>query len=291
MTIKEKGYTHWNGEFKDIRFRWGPISRYAIKLAFRRKFFKFLFFSALVPSLITLAMIYVSERLDDFAFLAPDSEAVSFLEINPLFFMRYFCGDWLLFMIVLLLVFCGAGLIADDLKYNSLQLYFSRPITKQDYFLGKASVIVFFLGLITIVPGLVFVIMKLVFAGNFQFLRQYPWLPFSVVAYSAFLILFFTFYTLLLSSLNKNRRYVAVLIFGLFVFSDIIFGIFHGIFRNPYFSLLSIKKNLKQVGAVLFGQDPPFDIPWVLSLLILAAFCAFSAVILNKKIRGVEVVK
>lgn len=290
MTIREKGYAHWDGEFKDTRFRWGPISRYAIKLSFRRKFFKLLFFSTLVPALFTLTMIYVSERLGDFAFLTNDTAALSFFEVNPVFFMRYF-SEWLLFMIVLLLVFCGAGLIADDLKYNSLQLYFSRPITKKDYVLGKASVIVFFLSLITVVPGLVFVVMKLLFAGNFQFLRQFPWLPFSVVAYSAFIILFFTFYTLLLSSLNKNRRYVAVLIFGLYVFTDILFGIFHGIFRNPYFALLSIKNNLKQVGAVLFGQEPQYDIPWVLSLLILAAFCTFSAFVLNKKIRGVEVVK
>lgn len=290
MTIREKGYAHWDGEFKDTRFRWGPISRYAIKLSFRRKFFKFLFFSTLVPALFTLTMIYVSERLGDFAFLTNDTDALSFFEVDPVFFMRYF-SEWLLFMIVLLLVFCGAGLIADDLKYNSLQLYFSRPITKKDYVLGKASVIVFFLSLITVVPGLVFVVMKLLFAGSFQFLRQFPWLPFSVVAYSAFIILFFTFYTLLLSSLNKNRRYVAVLIFGLYVFTDILFGIFHGIFRNPYFALLSIKNNLKQVGAVLFGQEPQYDIPWVLSLLILAAFCTFSAFVLNKKIRGVEVVK
>jgi len=290
MTIKEKGYVHWNGEFKDTRFRWGPISRYAIKLSFRKRFFKFLFFSTLVPALFTLTMIYVSERLEDFAFLTNDTDALSFFEVNPVFFMRYF-SEWLLFMIVLLLVFCGAGLISDDLKYNSLQLYFSRPLTKQDYFLGKASVIVFFLALITIVPGLVFVVMKLLFAGNLQFLRQYPWLPFSVVIYSAFIILFFTFYTLLLSSLNKNRRYVAVLIFGLYVFTDILFGIFHGIFRNPYFALLSIKNNLKQVGAVLFGQDPQYDIHWLLSLLVLIAFCMFSALVLNKKIRGVEVVK
>ena len=194
-------------------------------------------------------------------------------------------------MILMLLVFAGAGLISDDLKHNSLQLYFSRPITKKDYFFGKASVICFFLILITLVPGLVFVIMKLLFAGNFQFLRQYPLLPFSVLAYSALIILFFTCYTLLLSSLNKNRRYVAVLIFGLYFFSDILFNIFHGIFRNPYFALLSIENNLQQVGAVIFGQDPEYDIPWVLSLLIIAVLCGVSGWVLNKKIRGVEVVR
>jgi hypothetical protein len=177
------------------------------------------------------------------------------------------------------------------LKHNSLQLYFSRPITKTDYFLGKASVIVFFLSLITLVPGLVFVLMKLLFAGNFQFLRQYPWLPFSVLGYSGLIILFFTFYTLLMSSLNKNRRYVAVLIFGVYFFSDILFNIFHEMFRNPYFALLSIKNNLQQVGAVIFGQDPHYDIPWLLSLVIIAGLCSVSGWVLHRKIRGVEVVQ
>jgi len=291
MSIKEKGYTHWQGEFRDSRLNWMPITRYGIKLAFRRKFFKFLFFSTLAPAVITLAFIYISERLSDFAFLTQDSDALSFFEVNPVFFMRYFNGGGLLFMMLMLMIFSGAGLIADDLKHNSLQLYFSRPLTKLDYFLGKASVIVFFLMLITMVPGLIFVIMKLLFAGDFQFVRQYPWLPLSVIGFSLLITVFFTFYTLLLSAVNKNRRYVAVLIFGIYVFSDIIFNIFNGIFRNPYFALFSVEKNLQQVGAVIFGQDPQYDIPWILSILVIGALCALSAWVLNRKIRGVEVVK
>lgn len=291
MTIKEKGYTHWDGEFKSSRFPWLPITRYGIQLTFRKKFFKFLFFSSLIPAIITLVMIYVSERLDDFAFIARDADTISFLEVNPVFFMRYFNSDWLLFMIIMILVLCGAGLIADDLRYNSLQLYFSRPLKKRDYLQGKAAVIVFFLGIITLVPGTVFVLMKLLFAGNFKFLTTYPFLPLSILGFSLFVIGFFTFYTLLLSATNKNRRYVAVLIFGVYFFSDILFQIFNGIFRNPYFSLLSIQSNLKQVGAVLFGQDPQLEIPWIYSLLVIVAFCAFSAFYLHKKVRGVEVVR
>ena len=84
---------------------------------------------------------------------------------------------------------------------------------------------------------------------------------------------------------------MAILIFGLYVFSDILFNIFNGIFRNPYFSLLSIKNNLQQIGAVFFGQDPEFDIPWILSLVVILAFCGLSVFALNKKVRGVEVVK
>jgi hypothetical protein len=76
-----------------------------------------------------------------------------------------------------------------------------------------------------------------------------------------------------------------------YFFSDILFNIFHEMFRNPYFALLSIKNNLQQVGAVIFGQDPHYDIPWLLSLVIIAGLCSVSGWVLHRKIRGVEVVQ
>ncbi|MGB3863841.1 MAG: ABC transporter permease subunit [Candidatus Aminicenantaceae bacterium] len=291
MTIKEKGYTHWDGEFLNKKLSWLPITRYGIKLTFRKKFFKLLFFLALTPAVLFLAGIYVAERMEDFKFMISEGEMPDFLNIDPAYFKAYFTNDYMLFMMVMLLVFCGAGLISDDLKFNSLQLYFSRPITKRDYFLGKASVIVFFLLIVTLLPGLVFILMKLVFSASFEFLSAYPLLPFSVIGYSLLVTIFFSFYGLFLSSVNKNRRYVAILIFGLYIFSDVLYGIFYGIFRDEYFALLSIKENLKQAGAFLFDQKLPHDTPWFLSFVIIVGFCVLGAYVLKKKIRGVEVVK
>lgn len=289
MTIKEKGYTHWDGELKDGRFPWWPITRFGIKLTFKKKFFKFFFFMTLVPAVVYLVGIYISERLEDFNFMI--RESIEFLQINPAYFKSYFTNEGLLFMIVIVLVFAGAGLISDDLKYNSLQLYFSRPLKKRDYFIGKAAVIVFFLFIVTLIPGLVFIIMKLVFSGSFKFFASYPWLILSVIAYSILVTAFFAFYSLFLSSIGKNRRYVAILIFGLYFFSDIIYEIFYGIFKSPYFSLFSLKINLQQVGAVIFNQKTQYAVSWVYSLLIIIGICILAALVLKKKIRGVEIVK
>lgn len=289
MTIKEKGYTHWDGELKDGRFPWWPITRFGIKLTFKKKFFKFFFFMTLVPAVVYLVGIYISERLEDFNFMI--RESTEFLQINPAYFKSYFTNEGLLFMIVIVLVFAGAGLISDDLKYNSLQLYFSRPLKKRDYFIGKAAVIVFFLFIVTLIPGLVFIIMKLVFSGSFKFFASYPWLILSVIAYSILVTAFFAFYSLFLSSMSKNRRYVAILIFGLYFFSDIIYEIFYGIFKSPYFSLFSLKINLQQVGAVIFNQKTQYAVSWVYSLLIIIGICILAALVLKKKIRGVEIVK
>ncbi|MCK4429665.1 MAG: hypothetical protein KAW19_00025 [Candidatus Aminicenantes bacterium] len=289
MTIKEKGYTHWDGELKDGRFPWWPITRFGIKLTFKKKFFKFFFFMTLVPAVVYLVGIYISERLEDFSFMVRESK--EFLQINPAYFKSYFTNEGLLFMIVIVLVFAGAGLISDDLKYNSLQLYFSRPLKKKDYFIGKAAVIVFFLFIVTLIPGLVFIIMKIVFSGSFKFFTSYPWLILSVIAYSIFVTVFFAFYSLFLSSIGKNRRYVAILIFGLYFFSDIIYEIFYGIFKSPYFSLFSLKINLQQVGAFIFNQKTQYAVSWVYSLLIIIGICILSAFVLKKRIRGVEIVK
>ncbi|HZX11214.1 MAG TPA: ABC transporter permease subunit [Acidobacteriota bacterium] len=291
MSIKQKGYTHWDGELKTTKYPWTPITKNGIKLAFKKKFFKFTFFLTLIPAIVFLVGIYISERLEDFAFLTSDMEAASFLKINPGYFHSYFTNDFLLFMIVVILVFCGAGLISDDLRYNSLQLYFSRPIKKKDYFLGKASVIGFFLFILTLIPGIIFFLMKLLFSGNLKFAFDYPWLIVSVIGYSFFITGFFAFYTLFISSVNNNRRYVSVLIFGIYLFSDILYGILNGIFKSEYFSLLSIKANIKQVGAAFFGQNLPYGVSWVYSLLVLLILCVLAVFVLNKKIRGVEVAK
>jgi len=288
-TIQEKGYGHWDGRLIERRLPWWPITRTAIRMAFRTRHFKFFFSGAFIPAIVYLVGIYVSERLDDFRFMIKGSE--KFLVINPGYFKSYLTGDFLIFMMVLLMVFSGAGLIADDLKFNALQLYFARPLKKKDYLLGKAAVVGFFVLLLTLIPAVLFIIFKLIFSGNFEFLTSYPWLPASIAGYSLLITAFFACYTLLLSALSKNRRYVAIMIFAVYFFSDIIFGIFNGIFNNPYFSLLSLKANIQQIGAVFFGQKPPFDVPWPLSLAVLVAVCVLAGVALNKRIRGVEVIR
>lgn len=289
MFIKEKGYAHWDGELKKKKFPWMPITRYGIKLAFKKKSFRFFFYGALGPSAIFLIGIYVSERLEDFREMI--GETSRFVNINPAYFRNFLASDFLLFFLVILLLLCGAGLISDDLKYNSIQLYFSRPLKKKEYFFGKASVIVFFLLLVTLVPGLILFIMKLVFAGNLEFFASYPWLPLSIIGYSFLVTAVFSFYGLFLSSLSKNRRYVAVQIFVLYYASHVLFEILNGLINSPYFSLLSLKANLQQMAAFLFNQKTPHAVPWIYSLLVLSGMCVLAGFVLKKRIRGVEVVK
>ena len=56
-------------------------------------------------------------------------------------------------------------------------------------------------------------------------------------------------------------------------------------------ALFSIPANLQQAGAFIFGQKLPYAFPAVWSFAVLAGICVLSAVVLNRKIRSVEVIK
>ncbi len=290
-TIRERGYHHWDGHLAERKHAWWPITRTGIVLAFRKKWFKFAFAAAFLPSAFCLALIYISERLEDFRFMVRGAEQPQVLNINPEWFKMALSNGMLLFLLIVVLIFAGAGLVADDLKHTSLQLYFSRPLKKGDYILGKLAVVFFFGLVLALVPGLLLFIFKLVFAGSFKFFLEYPWLPLAIIAYTGILTVFFAFYALLLSATSKNRTYVMVLIPGIYIFSNILFLILKGIFGSPYMALFSFPANLQQVAALVFAAKRPFAFsPW-LSLFVVAGVCVASFVVLRRKTRSVEVIK
>ena len=287
--VREKGYSHWDGRLAERRFPWTPITRTGIRLAFRKKGFKFVFAGAFLPAFVALGGLYVSERLEDFKALVQSNRAL--IKIDPNYFKLFLTNQSVLFWLVLVLVFAGAGLIAEDLKHNSLQLYFARPLGKKDYIIGKMSVAAFFITVLTALPWLVLIVFKLIFAGSFAFLLAYPWLPLSILGYSALLTMFFGSYVLLMSALSRNTRYVIVLVFGVYYFSGILSETLRHFFPTPYMSLFSIPDNLQQAGAALFGQKLPLAVPAVWSFAVLAGICLLAAAVLNRKIRSVEVIK
>jgi ABC-type transport system involved in multi-copper enzyme maturation permease subunit len=287
--VREKGYTHWDGRLAERRFPWMPITRTGIRLAFRKRGFKFVFAGAFLPAFVALGGLYVSERLEDFKALVQSNRAL--IKIDPNYFKIFLTNQSVLFWLVLVLVFAGAGLIAEDLKHNSLQLYFARPLGKKDYVIGKMSVVAFFVTLLTALPWLILIVFKLIFAGNFAFVAAYPWLPLSILGYSALLTVFFGCYVLLMSAVSRNTRYVIVLVFGVYYFSGILSEILRHFFQTPYMSLFSIPDNLQQAGAALFGQKLPLAVPAVWSFAVLAAICLLAAAVLDRKICSVEVIK
>jgi len=186
--------------------------------------------------------------------------------------------------------YVGAGLIANDRRANALQIYLSKPLMRTEYIAGKAAVLFVFLLLVTWVPALLLLFLQVAFNGSFAFLRANLFL-FPAITVASFLqALLSTFTMLALSSLSKSSRYVGILYAGVIFFTQAMYGVLYQVTRDTSWAWISFSANLSQINAFIFRMRPTYATPWPVSLAVLAAVVALSAVILERRVRGVEVV-
>jgi hypothetical protein len=133
-------------------------------------------------------------------------------------------------------------------------------------------------------------LMQVLFAGSFTFIRQNVFL-FPAITVASFLqVIVASFAMLALSSLSKSSRYVGILYAGAVFFSEAVFGALRLILGGTGASWISIPANLTQVIDVIFRLKPRYDTPWMVSLLALVGLVAVSLSVLERRVRGVEVV-
>jgi ABC-type transport system involved in multi-copper enzyme maturation permease subunit len=283
MPIYDLGYRHWEGTVQSHARRWFIITRRGIALLIRNRKFISLLVLSMIPFIIRGAMLYAyffSEKLNI---------RIPFLTVDGKFyfdFLRYQA-----FPIFLMLLYAGSGLISNDLRYNALQIYFSKPLTRMDYILGKLGIVGFFTLAVTLLPGLLLFILHVSFANSMKVFVDNLWMLGSIVLFSLLLALVNSMLVLALSSLSRSSRFAGLSFFAVFVFSEALMGILKAITRDSRAGLVSLQTNLWRVGEALFDVPTRFNIePWQ-SFLVLAGLLAISIVILILRIRPVEVIK
>jgi len=281
MTIREKGYYLWKGELKRTGISWLPIFFKGIKTAFRKKFAKAVFGFATMPSVIFLLAVYVSTKPE----LKMLSRLVALLRDDASFFNAFYTNGFLIFVMLVFCIFIGAELISGDLKYNAFPLYFSRPLNRKDYILGKFSIIMFYLLLFTLAPGILLIIFKMIFTGTFGVDFN---LLLAIVFAPLVISFFFASLTLMISALSSNGKFVKAAIFLVFIFSNGIAEILRGIFKSPYFLLFSIQVNIQQIGSYFFGTKSTFLFPADLSFFVIIIISLIMVCVLYLKVAKLE---
>jgi len=99
-----------------------------------------------------------------------------------------------------------------------------------------------------------------------------------------------TFTMLALSSLSKSARYVGILYAGIVFFTSAIYGAMFAITGSSRLSWLSLTANLAQVIDVIFRLKPRYATPWPVSLIVILGLIVLSLSVLERRVRGVEVV-
>jgi ABC-type transport system involved in multi-copper enzyme maturation permease subunit len=278
MPIHDQSYRRYSGTRERPGQAWTVIAAAGIRNMIRKRMFLALLLLAWLPFIIRAVQIYLSANWPQASLLAPTAETFrEFLDQQSPF-------------VFFVTIYVGAGLIANDRRANALQIYLSKPLLRTEYIAGKLAVLAAFLLLVTLVPGILLLIVQIVFAGSFEFVRKNVFLFPAITLASLLQVLLASFTMLALSSLSKSARYVAILYAGLLFFTKAMFGALMLITGGTRIAWVSFSDNLTQVVDVIFRLKPRYEVPWSVSLLVIIALMVISASVLERRVRGVEVV-
>jgi len=280
MPIYEKSYLSWHGQLLQKPMTWLVIAKTGIRLAWRKSLGIILFIS-FIPFFFRAGQIYIVSRFGDEEALM---KMVRGIQIDAEFFMSFLKGQS--FILLLLVIVVGAGLIANDRKFKALPIYFSKPVGFWDYIIGKLLVIGSYGMLITMIPALLLYLMRALLTQNTDFIQSFYWVPFSIVAWPLAALLILGGLTLAVSAFSRGSRAASILLFSIIYVPELLRAILS---RIPDIGLISIHATLHQLGAIFFGAKHPYDFSNGWMVIVLLGICGLSLLILKIKVRPTEI--
>jgi ABC-type transport system involved in multi-copper enzyme maturation permease subunit len=278
MPIHDQSYRRYGGVKTSAGRAWTVIASAGIRTMLRKRAFLGILLLAWTPFIGRVVQVYLTTNYTQLLDFAVNAKTY-----------RDFLGQQDFFVFITT-IYVGAGLIANDRRANALQIYLSKPLMRSEYIAGKAAVLLTFLLLVTWAPAIMLLLIQVLLKGSFEFVRNNAFLL-PAITIAAFLqSLLATFTMLALSSLSKSSRYVGILYAGIMFFTAAVYGAMYAITGSSSLSWLSLTASLTQVTDVIFRQAPRYATPWQVSLIVLLGLIAVSISVLERRVRGVEVV-
>jgi ABC-2 type transport system permease protein len=263
MPIFDQGYQHWKGPLSGHAWRWWAIARHGVRAQLKGRILRVLLLVAWLPALALAAALAVWGMLEQKAetvlsflgpLLPPDmiNEPEAYRSaVWTIAYSIFFKVE--LFFVLFVVMLVGPNLISGDLRFNALPLYFSRPLRRIDYFLGKLGVIAFFLGAVAIVPALVAYLLGLCFSLDLGVVKDTHRALWGSLAYGLVIVVAAGTLMLALSSLSRRSIYVGLTWVGLWIISASVSGILQGVQAE------SLRRHLleKEIAPWLEAHPPP----------------------------------
>jgi ABC-type transport system involved in multi-copper enzyme maturation permease subunit len=277
MPIHDQGYRRYRGGKAGGR-AWLVIMKTGIRTMLGDRKFIVLLAAAWLQFLVRAVQFYIAANFSQAAVIAPKADTFrDFFDKQDIF-------------VYILTVTLGSRLIAQDRRVNALQIYLAKPLTRAEYIFGKLGILASFLLFITWVPAILLLGVQVMFAGNFEFLKANAYLFPAITLYAAIEVAMTSTAMLALSSLSTNSRFVGIMYTGLIFFSLALYNVLRFITGSTRLSWVAFGNNLTQLGDAIFRVPLHFQTPWPVSLLMVVVLIAASALVLERRIRGVEIV-
>ena len=292
MAVYERTYRGYSGGLTTARSRILVFPRYAYDEIFRSKLFLAFLVLCLVWSFGLACVLYLPHNLGFVKAFQLDPQQVAGF-FTDLFDASFFYG-WFMwpvgFMALVITIIVGPVLVTSDMRNNGLALYFSRPITRTDYVLGKSLVLVSLLSVVTWIPGLVLFVFQCYLEG-LDWMRANWRVGLGIFVGSWIWIAVLCLISLALSAYVKWRPVARMSLLVVFFVAGGLAAVINVMFRTSWGSVINITDMIHVIWAGLFGVEPLNDTPLWVAWTSPAIFCAGCLLLLARKLRPYEVVR
>ena len=309
MAVYEHLYGAYEGESHSAWSRFLVIPRYALREVFKSKLLTTIFILCFIYPLIATILVYLHHNANALALLQINVREL--LPIDASFFRTFLEVQGSFAFILTVLV--APPLISRDLSNNALPLYLCRPLSRAEYVLGKMTVIVYLLSLVTWIPGLLIFFFQASLAG-LAWLWTNLWMIQAIFSGSMVWIVLLSLLALAVSSLVKWRVVASGALLGLFFVPSAFGAIVNELFLTRSGNLISLWATMNNIWRGLFGlferqtgritgtvSNPIYDKqffdivllepPLWASWLLIGLVCAVCVWLLARKVRAYEVIK
>ncbi len=321
-SVHRMGYRGWSGDLSSGWLRWTVIAVVGIRRAWQSRWLRRMLFFAWLPA----AWFGIGFFLWEQATFSPEwrqtlrpilqgmpptpefNEIREAVRSGNMESGRHTVWAWLLqsffrnpqaVLMVMVVGLIAPPLISQDIRSRAFLLYFSRPLTRAEYLLGKLASVWVYLSLISTIPALGLYVLGVLLSPNLSVVAVTWDLPFRIIAASVVLMLPTSVLALCFSSLTQESRYAGFAWFALWILGWFTYGavtsaeIYNGqqealrtgqqfVVEESSWTHLSLYHTLGRVQSWVFGFSEFRDIQ--VSMLILIGITVIALGILIHRI-------
>jgi ABC-2 type transport system permease protein len=286
MAVYRRSYHPYAGVLTPLGRRWLVLPRYALREILGSRLLVLFLVAAAVPALAEAFVIWLLHNPTARALMHVDN--LNLTSIGAEFFYRALAVQgWLAFALT---AWVGPALIAPDLTDGALALYLSRPLSRSQYVLGKASVILLLGAAVTLLPGLVLFVLQASLEGGSWALANVR-IALAIVVSS---VLWISLLALLAVAVSAwvRWRVVATGLFLVVFFAGAGFGeIWNLVLSTRWGRILNVDYVVDLIWRALFGLPNERALPLAAAFAALAALGSACVFLLDRRLRAKEVVR
>ena len=297
MAVHKRAYRPYEGPLTSERWRFLVLPRYGLLELFESRLLTVFCVLCFVPILVAAAAIYMAYSPAARALLEISS-ASDFVRKPDFFFATLAIQGAFAF---LLTAWVAPVLVSPDLVNGALPLYLSRPLSRAEYVLGKATVLLILLSAITWVPGLLLFALEAGLAEGWGTANLR--IAAAVFVGSWVWILVLTLLGLAISSWIRWRVVASGALAGVFFMGAAFGEMWREVLHGPWGRVANLYYLVGLVWRSLFGMFTPYsmaeemfnersgrDLPTWAAWAGLSAAVALSVWLLERRLRAREVV-